>query len=151
MLSMIAPFASKNKTMNKIEQTAHQKTCLNCDNIIRGRADKKFCDDYCRSAYNNKHALNRHGHIRAINNMMIKNRKILEKWAKKKMNLVSLYDLLTDGLTLSYATECINQPIGNPHIYCYEYGYQLLPDNKCRILKQETTVETKILHQNHYQ
>ena len=28
------------------------RTCLECDNIVRGRVDKKFCSDYCRNADN---------------------------------------------------------------------------------------------------
>ena len=30
------------------------KTCASCGEIIKGRIDKKFCDDACRSNYNNK-------------------------------------------------------------------------------------------------
>lgn len=134
--------------MNKIAETAHHKNCLTCDSIIRGRTDKKFCDDYCRSAYNNKHATTKLSNVRAITNKIIKNRRILEKWATKKRNPVSLYDLLSDGLSLSYATEYIHQPVGNPHIYCFEFGYQLLPGNQCRILKPKTLVDTDIIHQN---
>lgn len=137
--------------MNKIAETAHRKNCLTCGHIIRGRTDKKFCDDYCRSKYNNKHASNRLGFIRSITNKIIRNRKILEKWSTKKRNPVSLYDLLSDGLSLSYATEYITQPVGNPHIYCYEYGYQLLPGNQCRILKPKNTVDTEIIHENSIQ
>lgn len=29
------------------------KKCLECGEKIVGRADKKFCNDYCRNAYNN--------------------------------------------------------------------------------------------------
>jgi hypothetical protein len=29
------------------------KTCLQCGTELRGRIDKKFCDDQCRTAYNN--------------------------------------------------------------------------------------------------
>ncbi|MBL0882661.1 MAG: hypothetical protein IBJ16_04830 [Chitinophagaceae bacterium] len=134
--------------MKKILDAAHPKTCLTCNHIIRGRTDKKFCDDYCRSAYNNKHTSKKLSYIRSITNKIIKNRSILEKWANKKRNPISLYDLLSDGLSLSYATEYINQPVGNPYVFCYEYGYQLLPGNNCRILKRKTTAETGIIHQN---
>ncbi len=33
---------------------AEIKTCLTCGAPLIGRVDKKFCDDYCRSMYNNK-------------------------------------------------------------------------------------------------
>jgi hypothetical protein len=29
------------------------RKCLNCDHVLKGRPDKKFCGDYCRNAYNN--------------------------------------------------------------------------------------------------
>jgi len=32
---------------------AENKTCLACGKILKGRVDKKFCDDYCRNNYNN--------------------------------------------------------------------------------------------------
>lgn len=31
-----------------------EKVCLECGEKIKGRADKKFCSDQCRVAYNNK-------------------------------------------------------------------------------------------------
>ena len=27
------------------------KNCLNCSEVLVGRKDKKFCDEYCKSAY----------------------------------------------------------------------------------------------------
>ena len=30
------------------------KKCLECDEKVIGRIDKKFCSDYCRNSYNNK-------------------------------------------------------------------------------------------------
>jgi len=29
------------------------RKCLHCDHVLKGRTDKKFCDDYCRNTYNN--------------------------------------------------------------------------------------------------
>ena len=29
-------------------------TCPECGDKLKGRADKKFCSDACRNAYNNK-------------------------------------------------------------------------------------------------
>ena len=31
-----------------------EKVCTLCSKTLKGRSDKKFCDDYCRSAYNNE-------------------------------------------------------------------------------------------------
>lgn len=121
--------------MSTTTQMEVSKNCLACNKHIRGRTDKKFCDDYCRSAYNNKLAIKKNSQIRVITNALRKNRVVLEKWATKKRNPVNLHELLTDGLNLIYFTQVINQPLSNPICYCYDYGYQLLPDNKCRIFK----------------
>ena len=31
-----------------------QKICFDCGAVIKGRRDKKFCDDFCRNAHYNK-------------------------------------------------------------------------------------------------
>ncbi|MEO7801082.1 MAG: DUF2116 family Zn-ribbon domain-containing protein, partial [Ginsengibacter sp.] len=57
-----------------------EKKCLACGKPLRGRVDKKFCDDYCRNNYNNRQkAKGSHSSfVRNINNCLLKNRKILE-------------------------------------------------------------------------
>ena len=57
-----------------------KKACLACGNILKGRADKKFCNDYCRNNYNNlqKSKDNYSNIIRNINNALLKNRKVLQ-------------------------------------------------------------------------
>jgi hypothetical protein len=66
-------------------QTVIRK-CLSCDKTLNGRADKKFCNDYCRNAYNNQLKSANSPVVRNINNVLIKNRRILqamlgeEKW-----------------------------------------------------------------------
>ena len=56
------------------------KKCLACSKPLKGRIDKKFCDDYCRNSYNNQQkAKGSHSsYVRNINNALLKNRKILE-------------------------------------------------------------------------
>ena len=34
--------------------TVVSKQCLECDEPLFGRVDKKFCNDQCRNAYNNR-------------------------------------------------------------------------------------------------
>ena len=31
------------------------KPCLSCSKPVKGRTDKKFCDDYCRNSYHNRY------------------------------------------------------------------------------------------------
>lgn len=55
------------------------KKCLECGEKIVGRADKKFCNDYCRNAYNNNLHKDSKNLIRNINNKLKKNYKILSE------------------------------------------------------------------------
>ena len=60
--------------------TSESKKCIACGRPLKGRVDKKFCDDNCRNNYNNQQkAKGSHStYVRNINNTLLKNRKILE-------------------------------------------------------------------------
>ena len=56
------------------------KTCLICGRPLKGRSDKKFCNDYCRNSFNNTQKF-RESHndvVKLINNALARNRRILE-------------------------------------------------------------------------
>ena len=58
------------------------RACLTCETMLRGRIDKKFCDDYCRNSYNNQLKASKNNLVRNINNALGKNRRILESFFK---------------------------------------------------------------------
>ena len=53
--------------------------CLNCNAEIKGRIDKRFCNDYCRNIYHNNLNKDSTNYIRNVNNILRKNRRILKK------------------------------------------------------------------------
>ena len=55
-----------------------EKTCQLCNKALKGRSDKKFCDDYCRAAYNNELKSASNNFIRNVNNALGKNRRSRE-------------------------------------------------------------------------
>ena len=61
-----------------ITQPANLKNCLLCNKPVKGRTDKKFCDDYCRNIYNNQLKAPENNLVRNINHALGKNRRILE-------------------------------------------------------------------------
>ncbi len=87
-----------------------EKKCLACDKKLSGRADKKFCNDYCRNSYNNEMKSANSPAIRNINNALIKNRRILlsllgeEEMAKKPKE-----KLLNQGFQFKYITNTFNK------------------------------------------
>src|SRR5258705_3717205 len=54
------------------------KLCLNCNKPLKGRNDKKFCDDFCRNNYNNQLKSIINNQVRDINSTLAKNRRILK-------------------------------------------------------------------------
>lgn len=54
------------------------KNCAKCGKALMGRSDKKFCDAYCRNAYNNQNKAEDERYIQRINSLLRKNRRILK-------------------------------------------------------------------------
>jgi hypothetical protein len=115
------------------------RTCLACEKALRGRSDKKFCDDYCRNNYNNQQkAKNNYSPaIRNINNALLKNRKVLgsvlpegEETARADRE-----KLLELGFRFKYITHIYITKAGREYYYCYDYGYLPLDNDRFLIVR----------------
>ena len=114
------------------------KTCLFCEKPVKGRSDKKFCDDYCRAAYNNDLKSASNNYIRNVNNALGKNRRILESLLPEgeptaKANQDKLLQL---GFQFKYLTHIYTTKTDKTYFYCYEYGYLPLENNWYLIVKR---------------
>ena len=115
------------------------KTCLTCGKTVRGRSDKKFCDDYCRNNYNNQLKAGDNNYVRNINNQLRKNRRILheilpgnEEVAKTTKN-----KLIQEGFRFKYITHTYTNKKGNTYFFCYEYGYLPLEQDLYLVVKRK--------------
>jgi hypothetical protein len=120
-------------------QKTETKNCLACDKPLKGRADKKFCDDYCRNSYNNQLKSISNNNIRNINNTLGKNRRILETLLPEteetaKANKEKLQRL---GFNFKYITHTYITRTGKTYLYCYEYGYLPLENDWFLIVKRK--------------
>jgi len=105
-------------------QTSVARNCLACGKILHGRADKKFCNDYCRNAYNNQLKAASSNIVRNINNTLIKNRRILESLlGSEEMSKTTKEKLLQQGFSFKYLTHSYKNKKGNVYFFCYEFGY----------------------------
>ena len=112
--------------------------CLHCGNKITGRTDKKFCNDYCRNAYNNQLKSADSRVVRNINNALIKNRRILETMlAEEKMVKQPKEKFLNHGFNFNYFTHNYTNQKGNVYYFCYEYGYLPLDHDWFLIVKRK--------------
>ena len=118
---------------------APSKHCLACDKSIRGRTDKKFCNDYCRNVFNNKIKSEGNNTVRNINNALRRNRRILQELLpeNEKMVKTSMEKLVERGFLFKYKTHTYTNPKGNVYNFCFEYGYTPLENNNYVIVKQK--------------
>ena len=120
-------------------QQTETKSCLACGKPLRGRADKRFCDDYCRNSYNNQLKSASNNLVRNINNALGKNRRILESLLPEgeetaKANKEKLQRL---GFQFKYITHTYVTKTGKTYFYCYEYGYLPLENDWYLIVKRK--------------
>ena len=114
------------------------KICLVCEKPLKGRSDKKFCDDYCRAAYNNNLKSVSNNYIRNVNNALGKNRRILENLLPDGEQMIKTNQdkLLSLGFQFRYITHIYTNQKGNVYHFCYEYGYLPLENHRFLIVKR---------------
>lgn len=99
------------------------KACLECGDPIKGRADKKFCSDQCRVAYNNRLNSDDTNYVRNVNYTLRKNRRIMIELNTTGKTKVSREKLIRNGFDFGYFTNTYKTKDGAIYYYCYEQGY----------------------------
>ncbi len=122
----------KNVKMNET------RICLYCDEKINGRIDKKYCDDACRSSYNNRQNSDAAAMMKKVNIVLRRNRRILheltpEATGKTKVTKKKLTD---KGLNFDYITSTYTTKAGATYYFCYEYGYLQLENDIFILVKR---------------
>lgn len=114
-----------------------KKKCLECDEPFSGRADKKFCSDYCRNSYNNKVGSENKNLLRNINNRLRKNYKLLCDLNTTGKTKVSRTKLLDGNFDFNYITSVYTTKTGNTYFYVYNQGYLALENDFYLLIKKE--------------
>lgn len=113
-----------------------KKVCLECGDELFGRKDKKFCSDHCRSTYNNNQNSESSTYVRSVNQILRKNRQILERLAPKDKAKASREKLLKAGFNFSFYTNTFATKENRIYYYCYDYGYLSIDDDWYAIVKK---------------
>ncbi len=114
------------------------RICPECGREIRGRRDKKFCDDTCRNAYNNKNYTDQTPDMRNVNNILRRNRRIMEDLLPPEGKIkISGKTLRDKGFDLNYITQVHTTQNGSVYKYCYEYGYLALEGDFFLLVKKD--------------
>ncbi len=116
---------------------AMDKVCLDCGKKLNGRSDKKFCDDQCRSNYNTHRKTGDPLAVRTINNILKKNRRVMEQLINAEGKIKLKREAFTrKGFDFNYHTHTYNTLKGTTYLFCYEYGYLPLEDDELLLVKQ---------------
>jgi predicted nucleic acid-binding Zn ribbon protein len=112
--------------------------CKACGSPVRGRSDKKFCNDYCRNDFNNTLRAGTNNLVRNINNALGKNRRILESLLPNGEETAKAHrDKMEEaGFIFKYRTHTYSNKKGNMYFFCYDIGYLALENNWYLIVKR---------------
>jgi len=117
--------------------------CAECGNEFTGRLDKKFCDDTCRSAFNNRKYSNSVQLIRKINRILSKNRKILKQLNPKETTKIRREVMIQMGFNFHYFTNLYETTEGKCYYFCYDYGYLFLNEELIMLVIRKDYVTEK--------
>ncbi len=111
--------------------------CLECQDDIQGRSDKKFCSDSCRIAFHNRKRIESVQTVRSVNLILNRNRSILLDFlgSKKNHTVLNHSQLALRGFDFAFTTHQTKDALGNTVSYCYEVGYLMLNTAKVRVVR----------------
>lgn len=112
--------------------------CMACGAAVKGRSDKKFCNDYCRNDYNNTLRSGNSNIVRNINNALGKNRRILGSLipaGEEKCKTTGI-KLSESGFLFKYNTHTYTNKNGNVYFFCYDMGYLPLDNDWYLVVKR---------------
>lgn len=115
----------------------NDRKCLECNEPLRGRADQKFCNDQCRSAYNNRQSVDSNNVIKTINRILKKNYFILIALNPEGKTTAFKSDLQKKGYRFDYFTSTYTTRSSRIYYFCYDQGYSELDNNKVILVRRD--------------
>jgi predicted nucleic acid-binding Zn ribbon protein len=115
-----------------------EKHCHACGQKIKGRLDKIFCNDHCRSHYHNHKNRDTVVIMQKTNRILRKNRQILD--SAFQANLVDLeVDFLSKlGFNPEFHTQIHRTEQGRWYFFIYDLGFEITENGrKMKLFKRE--------------
>lgn len=116
--------------------------CLLCHAAIKGRSDKKFCDDHCRATFHNRKEASTNAFIRKINSVLRRNRKLLYQIFSHNSQAVKKSSLTNLGFDFNHFTHFKVLPDNKSYRFCYDFGY-CEEDEYVLIIKDQSILNQK--------
>ena len=120
------------------DNTLIPRYCAACKNLLKGRHDKKFCNDACRNNHNNLLKSIGNKYVRKINNALAKNRRILKNILPDGKDTARIKEdaLVRLGFQFKYFTHTYTNKNEKTYYYCYDYGYLPLETNWYLVVRE---------------
>jgi len=122
-----------------------RNSCLECNNLLFGRTDKKFCSEPCRNSFNNKKRANERLLIRNIDKKLHRNRFILKNHYAIGKTKISRLVLQFEGFDFNHFTHYLKKEDEITWCCCYEYNYCFIKKDEWVIISNESNVEKPVL------
>lgn len=120
------------------------KKCAQCQKVIKGRSDKKFCDDACRTLYNNGRRRIESNTVRRINYILSNNRRILsELKGGQRATKCRRQELILRGFNFGHFTSLMENRKGQRCHFIYDQGYIILDEEWVRLIEPAQRIRRK--------
>ena len=101
-----------------------EKRCIECNEVLHGRSDKKFCSDACRNSYNNRlKSTTDNQYVRKVNGILRRNRNIMEQLNPEGKIRLHKSRLEKNGFDFGFFTNTYTTKAGAVYYFCYDQGY----------------------------
>ena len=118
-----------------------KKVCIECDQRIKGRIDKRFCSDVCRSQYNNRISSKEAVFVRKVNSILARNRKVLRSFYQKQIKQVHLLQLESEGFNTRFFTNEYLSEDQKTYRFCYDFGLYIIRKDVYQIIEESDILE----------
>ena len=100
-----------------------------------------FCNDACRSAFNNRRNREQLDPLKSINRVLVKNRRILKEVYELSggQSTIPMRRLENKGFLFNFFTHTEEPNKGNCYRYCYDFGYAEAKNGELMITKYPGT------------
>ncbi len=118
-----------------------ERACLNCGETFSGRRDKKFCSDYCRSAYNYTSKSENYKYVKRVNRILRKNLQILYELNPKGKSKAKRSKMIEMGFNFSFHTNIYTTKNGVTYYYVYDKGYIPIENDYVALIDKPDYIE----------
>lgn len=117
-----------------------ERKCLECGDVLHGRADKKFCGDQCRNAYNNKQLGDTNNIVRRVNRILKKNQTLLARMNFTGKTTIHRNELVKNEFHFGFFTSQLTTRRGRIFYFCYDQGYSMTGGDKVLLVQNRELV-----------